>query len=171
MMVLQKHISINEVRFDVLLIIVLHIAPTFCHLADFSIRVFEPFRLAILASVILFRNTKNAYLLACVLPVFSLLVMSNPLPLKSLLMAIELIANVFLLSSLSKMMNSNFMACFISVVGSKILYYFLKIIFIKFELMDGRLFTTPIYIQALIIATISLWFYLSIKFYPAKGEL
>lgn len=169
-MVLQKHISINEVRFDVLLIIVLLMAPTFCHLVDLSIRVFEPYRLAILASVILFRNTKNAYLLACVLPVFSLLVMSNPIPLKSLLMAIELVANVFLLSSLSKVMNSNFMVCFLSIIGSKILYYFLKIIFIRFEFMDGGLFTTPIYIQALIIATISLCFYLFVKFYPAKGE-
>ena len=99
-------------------------------------------------------NRKNAFVIAATLPVFSFVISSHPVLLKSLLIMLELSANIWLFYALTAKVNNTFFRMLVAISASKLLYYFLKLSLLSLGALSGELIATPVYFQ--IIATVLL---------------
>jgi len=141
--------NIYTVLFDIIAILFIYLIPTISHLLNFPLYLFEPMRIVIFLSLAHFRKS-NAYIIALTLPFFSFLISGHPVPLKVVLITLELGLNVFLFFQLLKVLKRTYASAFISILFSKIIYYLLKFSFISFAVFEGRLISTPIYIQLIL---------------------
>ena len=111
----------------------------------------------LLAAVLLVHDRRNAYLMALLLPMVSMLAVGMPTPLKALCMSAEF-ATVVFLSGRMQRWNSRFLSSFgamvLAVVGGKCVYYLLKALIIS----PAVLVTTPLWIQGLSVLAAALMF-------------
>lgn len=140
---------------DMFLLAVVYFLPTISHLLAFPLYMFDPMRLIIFASILLSRSKFNSFFLAFTIPLFSYFVGGHPVFLKSVLMGIELMANVAIFWFLLNKFGKVFFAVFVSILSAKVLYYLIKGIFIHFNLLQMDLISTPIYLQFGLVVSIS----------------
>ena len=146
------------VALDGLALLLAYFMPALAHLSSIPLYVIEPFRLVVLASLVLMNNKRNAFLLAGTLPFFSYAVATHPLLAKSFLMSVELIINVFVYTFLNKKIGRPFISLLLSIGISKFFYYLMKYCFISFGILSMSLVSTSILIQTIVAIITSLLF-------------
>ncbi|MDP1621300.1 MAG: hypothetical protein Q8M08_03080 [Bacteroidales bacterium] len=156
--IIQRSIFVTILT-DITALIFIYLVPTISHLVSLPVYLIEPMRLALILAMV-HTNKKNAYLLALTMPLFSLLISGHPIPPKMLLMALELFMNVFLFHALLKRKQPVFPSILMSIVLSKIIYYFLKFILIRFMVISTDLVTTPVLIQMVTTILFSSYLYM-----------
>lgn len=150
-----SNIKIRTVAVDFLALTVIYLLPTLSHLTGIPFYYLEPMRIVVLLSL-LFTNRWNSLLLAITIPLFSFLIASHPAIFKVLLVTIDLTVNILLFMFLTRRIKQTFLALFLSIGISKIIYYLLKSAFIQFNLVDGALVTTSLYIQIILMVVLSI---------------
>jgi len=155
----DQKLRINVYLFNLTAILSIYFLPTFSHLLSFPLYMIDPMRIIILLSVIHTSN-KNAYLIALTLPLFSFLIASHPVAIKSILITSELLLNIWLFYKIYDKLTNKFTVMFISILISKIYYYLVKSVLISIGLLVGDLFSTPVYLQILVALSLGGYLYL-----------
>jgi hypothetical protein len=153
-LILKKNLDVILINLIGLLLITF--LPAISHILPVPIYLLEPMRWIVISAVI-FANKKNAYILAIALPLISYLLSSHPYLIKSILISFELLANVFLISIFINWIRNVFLVAFTSILLSKLVYYSLKFLFIKFMIIEGDLISTPLVIQFVIAITMGIY--------------
>lgn len=163
---MEKAISIIDFKsnaktylIDLSLILLIYFLPALSHLFAFPVYYLDPMRIALVVALI-HTSKKNAYLIALTLPLFSFLISSHPQILKTFLISAELIINLSLFFLLKSKLKNVFMSLFVSIIISKVIYYFLKFTLISSSLLDDKLFSTPFYFQLISATVLSTYIYL-----------
>jgi hypothetical protein len=152
--------TIRAIALDIVALAFIFFMPALSHMLSIKLYLIEPMRLmVILAMVHTHRN--NAYILALTLPLFSFLISSHPVLIKTGLISLELAVMVGAFFFLVKRIHT-LAAIFVSIWASKIFYYGLKYLTILFIWPGDRLISTPLYIQLITSAVFS--FYLFFMF-------
>lgn len=150
-----SNIKIRTAVIDFLALSLIYLLPTLSHLTGIPFYYLEPMRVVVLLSL-LFTHRWNSLLLALTIPFFSFLIASHPSLFKVLLVTIDLTLNIFLFILFTKSIKQTFFVLLLSIGISKVVYYVLKYIFIQFNLIDGALVTTSLYIQIVLMVALSL---------------
>ncbi len=148
--------SIINILLDILALAFIYFVPAISHLVSLPVYFIEPMRLMLILALV-HTNRQNAYILALSLPLFSFLVSAHPVLPKMFLIAFELSLNVFLFFLLVKKFKNLFFPIFISIVGSKIIYYIIKFGLIQFSVLKSGLISTPILIQVVMTILFSIY--------------
>jgi len=143
---------------DITAIAFIYFMPALSHMLGIKLYLMEPMRLMLVLAMV-HTNRKNAFLLAVTLPMFSFLVSSHPVFVKTFLISIELVVNVALFFFLVKKMHT-LPAIFLSIWLSKIFYYGLKFIALELLLLRGALIGTPLLIQLATSAAFSIYLFM-----------
>jgi len=159
-----SNVNLKTVLIDLLAILFITFAPALSHMFALPIYMLEPMRIMLVISIV-HTSRKNSYIIALLLPLFSFVISTHPSIIKTLLIASELLLNVFLFTVLLNYFKNTFASILTSIVLSKIFYYAAKFALIGAGLIDGGLISTPLYLQ--IIVTVLLSGYLFI-FYKTK---
>ena len=150
--------NIRSIIFNIISLTFIYFIPTISHLLNLPVYYIEPMRLMLILALV--HTTKqNAYILALTLPLFSFLISAHPVFPKMLLIAFELSLNVFLFHLFIKKFKHVFLSVFISIVASKLIYYFLKFGLIQFAILKSGLISTPISIQVLMSIIFSVYLF------------
>lgn len=136
----------------------MYLIPTLSHLTSWPLYMFEPMRCVLLLNLLVLGNKKNAYLMAITLPLFSYFVGSHPVLVKSLIMTIELVMNIWLFDMFTRKVANCMLAMLLSILVSKALYYSLKYVSISFGLLNTDIVDTNIFIQLMVALIISMLF-------------
>ena len=148
---------------DILLLAAICLVPTLSHL--FAVPLFKanPMLLALLASMLLVSDRRNAFVLALALPLVSMVVSGMPTPMKALCMMAELssVVAVFSLMSLRRAQINgwtSFGSILLAIVAGKGVYYLLKALLISPAVLIGtniwlQLGTTLLFAALFAIAT------------------
>lgn len=153
---------------DSLAIFLVATLPAISHLLAFPLYHFEPIRIVVLLGLLLSSNKKNAYVLAVIIPFFSFLIAGHPVFCKSLLIILEMTANIWLYSYLHSKKVNVFFAMFSSIIVSKVLYYGAKALFIEVGILNTSIIDTNLWIQLGVMTTIAVVFAIIIsKFKPS----
>ncbi len=150
--------NIRALVFDLFAILFIYMVPTLTHLIGIKLYMLEPMRLMVILAMVHTRR-QNAYILAMTLPLFSFVVASHPVFIKSALIGVELLAMVFAFFTLTRFMHK-LAAIFISIWISKLLYYLLKYLAIMTVLPAEPLVGTPLLLQLLTSAIFSFYVFL-----------
>lgn len=143
---------------DVIFLMLMYLIPTLSHLTSWPLYMFEPMRCVLLLNLLVLGNKKNAYLMAITLPLFSYFVGSHPVLVKSLIMTIELVMNIWLFDMFTRKVANCMLAMLLSILVSKALYYSLKYVSISFGLLNTDIVDTNIFIQLMVALIISMLF-------------
>lgn len=162
----MKTLSLNISRTDIFLSILLdaialslvYLIPTLSHLSGLPLYFAEPMRFMIILSVAHSRKI-NSIFLALSLPLFSFIISSHPVLPKMLLISFELMLNLFLIGFLQKRIRNLFSVMFLSIIFSKVAYYFIKYFMIEQAVLDMNFFSTPIEMQFITTLIFSLYVY------------
>lgn len=146
------------ISWDIMILVIIYFVPTLSHMLSFPLFVIDPMRISILGSYLFLRNRNNAYVMAMTLPLFSYLVAGHPIAIKNVIIAIELLTNIFILDLLIKRTNKIFIVTFTSILFSKVLYYILKGLVISFGLLNSTLVDTSSWTQLIVGIAISVMF-------------
>ena len=125
-------------------------------LLDFPIYLVDPMRMMIILAIA-HTNKWNSYFLAIFLPLFSWYLGGHPYILKTLLILIELLLNIYLFYVLMRNIRISFFSMFISIIVCKLFYYGLKYLLIQLTLIEGSLLSTPIKYQVITAFAFSIW--------------
>lgn len=147
---------------DLFAILLITFAPALSHLFALPIYMLEPMRILLIISIV-HTSRKNSYIIALLLPVFSFVISTHPSIFKTLLISSELLVNVFLFTFLLNYFKNTFAAILTSIALSKIFYYSVKFVLIGAGLIDGGLISTPIYLQIIIAALLSVYLFIFYK--------
>ncbi len=150
-LVLDKKSTARIVILDILALLAIYLMPTLTHLLSFPIYLIEPMRI-MLVLALLHTRKENAYILALTLPAFSFLLSGHPMLPKMIIITLELVLNVWLFITFSKMMKNNALPMLASIVFSKAFYYFVKFALIGLGFLSIELVSTSIWIQLGMIA-------------------
>lgn len=150
---------IKNIIFDLIALAAIYLVPAVSHLLSFPVYYLEPMRLMLILAIV-HTSRRNAYLIAITLPLFSLLVSAHPSLIKTSLITGELLLNAWLFFFLSEKLSNKSLSIFLSIIVSKLLYYLLKFLLINSILMSGKLISTPIYIQLIMLVVFSGYIYL-----------
>ena len=146
---------------DVLLLTVACLVPTVSHLLAWPLYYLNPMLLVLLAGMLLVRDRRNAYLLAVLLPVVSMLAVGMPTPLKAVCMVAEY-ASVVFVSGLLQRWNDWFVgtlgAMLVAMLTGKAVYYLLKALI----LAPAVLVSTPVTVQ-LAVVVVAATLYATVK--------
>ena len=142
--------------FDILSVIAITLTPALSHMFSVPIYLLEPMRIALILSIV-HTSKKNAYTLAAGLPIFSFLISAHPELPKMFLICTELALNVWLFTILNKKFSNGFAVMFSSIILSKIYYYVVKIGLVSFGIIGGSVVATPLYMQVIVGAALSLY--------------
>lgn len=145
--------------FDILAVVAIYLIPSISHFLHFPLYYLDPMRLMLILSLV-YTNRKNTFLIAVTLPIFSLLISAHPSLIKSLIICAELTLNVWLYYRLSRNFKNHFIPIFFSIIIAKLFYYSVKYISLNISLINGELFSTPLYLQFLIAILFSGYLYL-----------
>jgi hypothetical protein len=145
---------INTYIIDFVLLIFIYLAPVLSHLFVFPVYYLDPMRIAIVFGL-LFTSKKNVIILALTLPIFSFIISTHPQIYKSFLLTAELLMNIGLFFWLLKKLENVFTSFLLSVIISKAIYYSAKFAFIRIDLINDSLFSTPFYFQILVAVILS----------------
>ena len=146
---------------DVLLLTLACLVPTVSHLLAWPLYYLNPMLLVLLAGMLLVRDRRNAYLLAVLLPVVSMLAVGMPTPLKAVCMVAEY-ASVVFVSGLLQRWNDRFVgtlgAMLVAMLTGKAVYYLLKALI----LAPAVLVSTPVTVQ-LAVVVVAATLYATVK--------
>ncbi|MCK5076917.1 MAG: hypothetical protein KAR38_11100 [Calditrichia bacterium] len=156
-MVYKYKTAITVTVVDFTMLCLLYVTPAFSHLVSLPIYLFDPMRIFLFLAAGL-TNKKNTYFLALTLPIFSFFISGHPFFIKSILIAGELLLNVYLFYLIKEKIGQTYLALGLSILISKILYYFGKFILIKSMLIEGKLITTPFIYQFVVILLVPILF-------------
>ena len=135
---------------DSVLLVVACGVPTLSHLLAWPLYWLNPMLLVLLAGMMLVSDRRNAYLLAVLLPVVSMLAVGMPTPLKAFCMVAEYLTVVFVSSRLQTW-NGRFVgtmgAMLLAMLAGKVVYYLLKAVL----LAPAVLVSTPIWVQLVVV--------------------
>jgi len=151
--------KIKNIVFDLMALLFIYFVPAISHLLSFPVYYLEPMRIMLILAIV-HTSKKNAYLIAFTLPLFSLLISAHPSLIKTSLVTGELLLNVWLFFFVSEKLSNKTLSIFLSIIASKLLYYFVKFLLINSVLMSGELISTPIYIQLIMLFVFSGYIYL-----------
>ena len=156
---MEKALSVNNtakyILYDLLSLTFIYFMPALSHMVNFPLYLIEPMRIAIIFSM-LFTDNKNAYIIALTIPLFSFFISAHPGMAKSLLIASELLLNVFLFYLLFAKMGNSFAAMILSIIGAKLFYYLGKYLLLSAGFMEGSLISTPLLIQLSVALSLSI---------------
>ena len=147
---------------DALLLTVACLVPTVSHLLAWPLYQLNPMLLVLLAGMLLVRDRRNAYLLAVLLPVVSMLAVGMPTPLKAVCMVAEYASVVFvsgLLQGWDKRFVGTLGAMLVAMLASKVVYYLLKALL----LAPAVLISTSVALQLAVVA-VAATVYAGVKF-------
>lgn len=147
--------------FDLIAILFIYLVPTISHLLSIKLYMLEPMRLMVILAMMHTRR-QNAYILALTLPLFSFVVASHPVFVKSALIGIELLSMVLVFYVLERHMHK-LAAIFTSIWMSKLLYYGLKYVAIITVLPGEPLVGTSLLIQLLTSVAFSVYVFFMYK--------
>jgi hypothetical protein len=147
--------SAKTIFIDFLTITFIYFLPALSHLTSLPLYLVDPMRIAVIFCLA-HTSRKNTFLIAITISLFSLVVSSHPAVIKSMLISIELMVNVFLFYVLIEKTNT-FTSMFLSIVFSKIVYYSTKFLCIQLHLIDGKLVFTSLIIQWFVAVGLSLY--------------
>ncbi|MBN1990424.1 MAG: hypothetical protein JW783_13560 [Bacteroidales bacterium] len=154
--------NIRAYIFDALAVAFIFLVPTISHMISLPLYLIEPMRLMVILALV-HTNKRNAYVLALLLPLFSFAVSAHPVFPKMVLIAAELMLNVWLFNLISKtLINRVFPAMLLSIVLSKAFYYLVKFTLLS-TLLQGDLVATPLYIQGITTVAFSIYAWLLLK--------
>lgn len=142
---------------DVFALAFIYFLPAISHMLSFKLYLIEPMRLMLVLAMV-HTHRKNAYLLALTLPMFSFLISSHPVLIKTMLISAELVVNVALFYFLVKRIHV-LPAIFLSIWLSKIFYYGLKYLSILTIFPGEGLIGTPLLMQLATSAVFSLYLF------------
>ncbi len=135
----------QSIFFDVIALAFIYFVPALSHVLNLPVYLIEPMRVMLILALV--HTTKqNAYAIAFTLPLFSFLISAHPVLPKAMLMAIELLLNVFLFYFLMNKWNA-FISIFLSILLSKLIYYGIKYLLIQYALLESGLISTPLLMQ------------------------
>jgi len=154
--------KIRTIVFDLMALLAIYLVPAVSHLLSLPVYFIEPMRIMLILALV-HTSQKNAYLIALTLPLFSMLISAHPSLIKTSLITGELLLNVWLFFVLSEKLSNKTLSIFLSIIVSKLLYYFVKFLLINSVLMSGELISTPIYIQLIMLVVFSGYIYLSVE--------
>lgn len=157
---LTKTLQLPVILLDFSAILLVYFMPALSHVLQFPVYLIEPMRIAVILAVMHTRPF-NAYFLALTLPLFSFAISAHPLFYKALLISVELALNVWLFLYFKDKVGKLALALALSVVLSKLVYYFIKALFIIMLLLpEGPLMSTPIWVQAATLTAFCLYAWL-----------
>lgn len=158
----------NVLLIDVVLLTALFLLPSFSHLTALPLYRFEPMRIAILVAL-LFTNRANAYFIAFTIPLASAMIAGHPVPIKALLMGIELAILVASFAHLVRMQRIPVFAALITaMLFSKVVYYTMKYVALSAGWLAGNLVTTPLQTQLVLAVGTAVIFGLVEHYRPGK---
>ncbi|MFC1733866.1 hypothetical protein ACFL6I_26495, partial [candidate division KSB1 bacterium] len=140
--------------FDLFALLFIYFIPTLSHLLSLPLYFIEPMRIMMVLALV-HTNKRNAYIIAFTLPLFSTLISFHPVFVKTLLISAELCLNVFLFYYLTKWIKNSFFNLAVSIIISKVFYYFIKFLLIHTLFLDSTLISTPFLIQFIMIVILS----------------
>lgn len=139
----------KSVFFDVLGLVVIYFIPALSHMFSIPFYLIEPIRLMLILAIA-HTSKRNAIIIALTLPVFSYFLSGHPIPPKALIMAVELMFNVLLFYYFAKRIKNYFGAMVLSILASKVAYYMMKYTILSYGIIEGQLFSTPLYLQLIL---------------------
>ncbi|MBU0765661.1 MAG: hypothetical protein KJ607_12575 [Bacteroidetes bacterium] len=145
--------------FDLFALLFVFIAPGIGFRLGVPLYLIEPMRLMVILALV-HTQKPNAFLLAIILPWFSVIVSGHPPPVKAGLMMSELLINVVFFLILLKKTDRVFLSMLAAIVFSKLIYYLLKYVCIYAGWLAGELYATEIYAQVLTTVTYSLYVFI-----------
>jgi hypothetical protein len=155
-------LRVRTILIDLAALAVIYFVPALSHMLAVPIYLIEPMRIMLILAIA-HTSKRNAYLLALTLPLFSFIISAHPVFLKSLLISIELVFNVWLFFALAKLIRNQFAAMAAAIIGSKLFYYLLKFGLLSAALIKGSLISTPIYIQLITTTVFSVYMFLMLR--------
>jgi hypothetical protein len=151
--------TLRNIAIDIVILAGIYFVPALAHVAPFQLYMLDPMRVFMLAGYLLTRQNANAYLLALTIPLFSALITGHPPLFKAVLISIELVVNLLLFTKLLSRTRMHLaIALFLSIAGSKLVYYVIKFVFINLGLVEGGLITTGLWLQLLTSVFVTLVF-------------
>lgn len=143
---------------DAALLAGLYLVPSLSHLAALPLYKLEPMRIALLVAL-LFTNRANTFLLALTVPLASSWITGHPEPVKAMLIGIELclLAASYLYLTGTRRVPV-VLAMLIAILFGKIIYYALKSAALGAGWLDGRLVSTPVVTQLVLVVGTALVF-------------
>ncbi|MBE0663163.1 MAG: hypothetical protein IH597_11945 [Bacteroidales bacterium] len=155
-------LRLRTILIDVAALAFVFFLPALSHMLAVPIYLIEPMRIMLILAIA-HTTKRNAYLLALTLPLFSFAISAHPVFLKSLLISLELVLNVWLFFALGKVIRNQFAAMAVAIIGSKVFYYALKFGMLSFAMIQGGLISTPIYLQLITTAIFSAYVFLILR--------
>lgn len=155
----------QSVLVDVIAILFVYFTPDLSQLLHFPVYLLDPMRIMVMIGLMHSHRT-NAIVLAILLPVFSYIISSHPYLIKTSLISIELLINIFLFLALTKKLPI-FGAMLLAIVVSKLVYYGLKIVVVKLDWLQMEIISTPIWIQLIMAMVFAFYAWL---LWPKKTE-
>ena len=135
---------------DILLLGIACSIPALSHLLAWPLYWLNPMLLMLLAGMFLVGDRRNAYLLAVLLPVVSMIAVGMPTPTKAFCMVAEYSTVVFVIGRLQAW-NGRFVgklgAILLAMLGGKAVYYLLKAVL----LAPAVLVSTPVWVQLVVV--------------------
>ena len=151
--------KVRTIVFDLVALLAIYLVPAISHLLSFPVYYLEPMRIMLILAIA-HTSRKNAYLIALTLPLFSFLISAHPSLIKTSLITSELLLNVWLFFFLSEKLSNKMFSMLVAIIISKLVYYFVKFLFIQSALISGSLISTPIYIQLIMMILLSTYIFL-----------
>ncbi len=157
---LTRIIRLRYFAIDALVFTGIYYIPALAHISPFPIYLFDPMRLLMLIGFQLTKQKANAYFLAVTIPLFSVMVTGHPSIFKALMISVELMVNILFFMLLFRRFKLHIaLSIFFSIIGSKLIYYAIKFVFINLRYIEGDIITTNLYIQFLTVVIVSSVFY------------
>ena len=144
---------------DIIGLAFIYFVPTLSHMLSLPLYLVEPMRVMLIIAIA-HTTKRNAYLIALTLPLFSFLVSSHPVFLKTVIITIELVLNVWLFYFLAKKWKNYFAAIVTSIIMAKAFYYLMKFGMINYGLIESNLISTPLYLQVIAMLSFSGYLFL-----------
>ena len=171
--VLSKKTTIARTAIiDAALLAAACLIPTLSHITALPLYMLNPMLLVLLAGMLAVRSRTNAFLLAVLLPVVSMLAVGMPTPLKALCMAAEMLSIVGVYPLLQRLWRAaatrpwaSFAAIVAAMLCGKVVYYALKALVIA----PAALVTTPVATQA-IVALVAAALFCSAQYLTTRGK-
>lgn len=142
---------------DVVLLATACLIPTLSHITALPLYQLNPMLLVLMAGMLLVSDRRNAFLMAVLLPVVSMLAVGMPTPMKALCMVPEFLT-VVAVSTLLQGKASRFvgrMGCMVAaIMCGKVVYYGLKAMLFT----SVTLISTPVLTQLLVVLGASIAF-------------
>ncbi|MCF8331597.1 MAG: hypothetical protein K9H84_04015 [Bacteroidales bacterium] len=154
--------TLQTIIFNASAFLFIFLVPAISHLIMLPVYYIEPMRLMLIL-MLLHTTRSNAYIIALTLPAFSFLLSGHPVPPKMMLITTELTLNVFLFFFFVNKIKSVPAALITSVVGSKVIYYLVKLVLINAAILSTGLVGIPIYMQIIMLLLFTGYAFIAIK--------